>query len=168
MTDSSLLCVEVFLINCDISLFDTLWQKYDKDIYDMRRHKYIYRDKSLKRYIRYAVTQVYLIYCDTFLLQEIYLCARQCPKNSALLASGTRRAAAKWSNILFFRNPYLGIHISLSASLQHKSFKNKNFNFASQVSAPPGGKSSIGFGEPEEGSKPLLPKNSSCAAKVCD
>jgi len=37
-----------------------------------------------------------------------------------------------------------------------------------KVSAPPGGKSTIGFGEPEEASKPLLPKNSSCAAKARD
>merc|ERR1719430_1237106 len=39
---------------------------------------------------------------------------------------------------------------------------------SSKVSAPPGGKSSIGFGEPEEASKPLLPKNSSSAAKARD
>ena len=35
-----------------------------------------------------------------------------------------------------------------------------------QVVAPPGGKSSIGFDETEEDRKPLMPKNSSCAAKV--
>merc|ERR1712055_992051 len=39
---------------------------------------------------------------------------------------------------------------------------------SSKVVAPPGGKSSIGFGEPEEALKPLLPKNSSSAAKARD
>ena len=48
------------------------------------------------------------------------------------------------------------------------SIKVSRTKFFFQVSAPPGGKSTIGFGEPEEASKPLLPKNSSCAAKVCD